>query len=630
AYANTFDYADTLAYSVGKHTIRFGFEGRQYQINQFNNFASRGFLLYNTFADILKGNILEEFTGTGQTYRDFRAHDLSGFVQDDFKVTPRLTLNLGLRYDYLSPSTDKRDRLGNFDPSRLDPTTLAIGGPGLINGFILPAGANFGSIKGTPGVSDSTFSIANNLNFAPRVGLAWDPVGDGKTAIRAGYGIYYVRISNQTLLQLLTAAPFFQLSAIVNPGTTNSNPFPNLPLPSQFPIYPSFPTFTGYSSAGSPVFTGGSLIALNPFQRNMRTPYAEQFNFTIQRQLPAKFALELGYAGSQGVRLIYGLQGNQAYLANSANPIRGLAANSARNANVRVPVIGLSTTGLNEVTAAGHSVYHAFVTTLSRRMNTSFLQISYTFSKAIDNYSGGTTQDLGTATGNNLDPALQRGLSDFDRTHRLVATYQHDLPSPSSGVLKAVFGGWSVAGTTTLQSALPINFTCTCGSNNVDGITSGLYPQALGNVQNIFVSNNWRNFTSPGTSAFNTGILQVVPTLSAGSTLTGLNLLSAPGPNSYPIGGPGPAANNVAQPFGNMGRNPNVRGPFQSQWDIALVKRFKVFENAGFELRGEAFNVFNHPVFSAPNSTVGSSAFGRISSTQTAPRILQVAAKITF
>lgn len=149
-YSNTLNCTDTLAWSLGKHTIRFGFEGRSYQINLFNNFASRGFLAYTSFADFLRGNILQEFVGTGQTYRDFRAHDLSGFVQDDFKVSPRLTLNLGVRYDYLSPSTDKRSRLGNFDPSRLDAQTLATGGLGLLNGFILPASANFGTIKGTP------------------------------------------------------------------------------------------------------------------------------------------------------------------------------------------------------------------------------------------------------------------------------------------------------------------------------------------------------------------------------------------------------------------------------------------------------------------------------------------------
>lgn len=574
-YSNTVDYADTLAWSLGKHTIRFGFEARQYQINLFNNFASRGFLLYNTFADILTGSILEEFTGTGQTYRDFRAHDLSAFVQDDWKVTPRLTLNLGLRYDYLSPSTDKRDRLGNFDPSRLDANTLANAGPGLANGFILPAGANFGAIKGTPGVSNSTFTIANNLNFAPRVGFAWDPAGDGKTAVRGGYGIYYVRISNQTLLQLLTAAPFFQLSAVVNPGTTNENPFPNLPVPSQFPIFPSFPTYTGLNSSGRPTFTGGGLIALNPFQRNMRTPYAEQFNFSIQRELPGKFTLELGYAGSQGVRLLQSLQLNQALLANPAAPIRGLTANSAINANARVTVPGFSTTGLNTVTANGHSVYHAFTSTLSRRLNTSFIQVAYTHSKSIDNNSGSSTADLGNSGGDQLQPALQRGLSDFDRPHRLAATYSYSLPGPSRGLLKTLVGGWNASGTVIEQSSLPINFLCSCGSTNVDGITSTLYSQLLGNITNIFNSNNWSSFTGPGTSAFKSGIVTTVPTLPAGSVLTGLNQFAGPGPNSYPLSG-------AAQPFGNMGRNPNLRGPFQNQFDFALLKTFNLVRNLAF------------------------------------------------
>ena len=624
-YTNTINYFDTLAWSRGKHTFRFGFEARQYQINLFNNFASRGFLYYNSFTDFLTSNILEEFIGTGQTYRDFRAHDLSAFVQDDWKVSPRLTLNLGVRYDYLSPSTDKRDRLGNFDPSRLDATTLAMGGPGLMNGFILPAGANFGSIKGTPGVSDSTFSIANNVNFAPRLGFAFDPKGDGKTAIRGGYGIYYVRISNQTLLQLLTAAPFFQLSAIVNPGTTNESPFPNLPVPSQFPIFPTFPTYQGLSATGRPIYTGGSLIAINPFQRNMRTPYAEQFNFSVQRQLTNNLTLELGYAGSQGVRLLEGLQENQALLANPANPIRGITTNSSANSSARAPIIGFSNTGLNEVTANGHSSYNAFVATLNRRMNNQFLQVSYTFSKSIDNNSGSATQDLGSSGGNQLATYLDRGLSDFDRPHRLVGTYSYELPGPAHGLGHAVLGGWSVAGTATLQSSLPINFICQCGSSNVDGVGSlTLYPEAVGSLSNIYKSNDWRAYTSPGTSAFNTGILVVPPSVPAGGQLTGLNALSAPGPNNYPAG---PTA---AQPFGNEGRNPNIRGPFQSLFDFALIKRFTLFERSAFELRGEAFNVFNHPIFSSPNATVGSPGFGRITSTITAPRIIQIAAKITF
>src|SRR5215472_8034907 len=318
--SNTFHGADTVAYTHGKHTFRGGFEYRRYQINLFNNFASRGFLFFNTFNDLLTGNILEAFAGTGITDRGFRARDIASYFQDDWKVTKRLTLNLGVRYDYLGPSTDVKDRLGNFDPSRLDATTRANGGPGLLNGFILPAGAHFGSITGTPGVSSSTLLSNSPHNFAPRVGLAWDVKGDGKTAIRTGYGLYYVRISNQTLLQLITAAPFFQLSANVFPGTPLSNPFPNLPVPSQFPVFPTPPQFLGFSAAGSPRFSG-PLLSLNPFNRNLSIPYVGAWNFSVQRELPRHFNVELGYLGSQGVKLLQGLQLNQARLANAANPI---------------------------------------------------------------------------------------------------------------------------------------------------------------------------------------------------------------------------------------------------------------------------------------------------------------------
>lgn len=631
SYNNTFSYSDTLAWTLGKHTVRFGFEGRNYQINLFNNFASRGFLAYSTFNDFLTGNILQEFVGTGQTYRDFRAHDTSAFVQDDFKITPRLTLNLGVRYDYLSPSTDRRNRLGNFDPSRLDAQTLAIGGPGLRNGFILPEGANFGSITGTPGVSSSTFTETNKLNFAPRVGMAWDPFGDGKTSVRAGYGIYYVRISNQTLLQLITAAPFFQQSSVVSPGTTNANPFPVLPLPSQFPIFPTLPTFSGFTSAGSPNFNGVPLIALNPFQRNMRTPYAQQYNFTVQRELPGHWTAEIGYAGSQGVRLLQSIQWNQANLAGPSSPIRGLTANSARNVSARVPVAGFSSTGLNAVTANGHSSYNAFVSTLSRRLNGSFLQFAYTFSKSIDNNSGSITQDLGNSGGNQALPQNQRGLSDFDRTHRFVATYSYDLPGPSAGLMKTLIGGWNISGYTTLQSSLPINFVCTCGTNNIGGFTTTLYPNANGDVSGIFNGNDWASYTVAGSSAFKSGLLSVPANLPAGSTTAGYYQQGFGAPTTaYPVGGVGPAANNVAQPFGNMGRNPNMRGPFQSQFDVSLMKTFQFGEKVGFQLRGDAYNIFNHPIFSNPNSSVGSPQFGRVSNTVTNARILNISAKIIF
>lgn len=625
--SNTFHFSDTLAYIRGSHSFRAGFESRLYQINTFNNFASRGFLQFNTFQDFLTGTLLSAFIGTGQTYRDFRAHDISGYFQDDYKVTRRLTLNLGVRYDYLSPSTDRRNRLGNFDPSLLDANTLANGGPGLLKGYVIPASANFGTIKGTPGVSDSTLTESNNKNFAPRVGFAYDVFGNGKTAVRGGYGIYYVRTSNQTLLQLLTAAPFFQLSNIGNPGTTLANPFPALPVPSDFPILPVAPTYTGLNAAGTPTFSS-PLLTINPIQRNLRTPYAEHYNFSIQQQLPGKLALELGYVGSQGVRLLQSIQENQALLANANQPVRGLTANSSRNANARVTTIGFSPQGLNEVTDNGHSTYNAFVATLNRRFGSTFFQAAYTFAKSIDNNSGSASQDLGNSGGNQLSPQLNRGLSDFDRTHRLQMTYTYDLPFFKTGMLRYALGGWTVGGLTTFQSALPINFGCACPVN-IYGLTSGLYPVLVGDFHNIKKQQDPRRFTDPGTSMYNTGILAVPPTLPQGAVLNNKNQFGGPGSQSYSIGGAGTGPNTGGE-FGTLPRNTGLRGPFQQQWDFYAAKSFPIHENLRLQFRSEFFNLFNHPIFAAPFSTVGSQSFGLVTSTTNAPRIIQFAAKLEF
>jgi outer membrane receptor protein involved in Fe transport len=367
---NTYNFADTIAWTHGKHTFRGGFEYRRYQINLFNNFASRGALIFLSFNDFLNGNILEEFVGSGQTDRGFRARDVGAYFQDDWKFNRHLTFNLGIRYDYLGPSTDVKGRLGNFDPSLLDATTRANAGPGIQNGFILPSYANFGAIQGTPGVSGSTLLSNSPHNFAPRVGFAWDPKGDGKTSVRGGYGLYYVRISNQMLLQLITGEPFFQLSANLFPGTPLSNPFPNLPTAGQFPIFSTPPTFTGFDAGGNATFDG-NLLALNPFDRHMTTPYVGNYNLTVQHELPKNFTVEVGYLGSQGVHLLDGLQVNQARLANAANPIivggaNGvpqsiITTNTLGNAEARAGVLGFDAGGgLNSVTERGHSNYNAF------------------------------------------------------------------------------------------------------------------------------------------------------------------------------------------------------------------------------------------------------------------------------
>jgi hypothetical protein len=653
SFSNAFDFADTLAYTHGKHTFRGGFEYRRYQINLFNNFASRGFLEFTSFPNFLKGNIEIAFVGSGQTDRGFRARDISFFFQDDWKVTRRLTLNLGVRYDYLGPSTDVKDRLGNFDPSLLDSTTRANAGPGLLNGFVLPASANFGTIKGTPGVDRSTLTNVDHNDVAPRVGFAWDVFGNGKTAVRGGYGLYYVRISNQTLLQLITAAPFFQLSSVAFPGTLMSNPWPTLHLPGDFPIFPTPPKFLGFTGspsalAGTPRFSG-PLLAVNPFERGLQTPYAQQWNFSVQRELPMHFTMELGYIGSEGVRLLHGRQMNQARLANAANPIvvggagsvqvTTITANASRNNNARVGVLGFSTTGLNMVTGNGHSVYHAMILTVNRRTANMFIQAAYTFSKSIDNNSGNLagTQDLGNSGANQIDTRTVRALSTFDRTHRLQVTYRYAMPWFKTGAWRHVLGNWEFGGLTTFQSALPNSFLCsvcldvpTGAARNLFGIpnSTGLFPNVVGDLNNLKKSGSPQDFTT--VSAFNSGVLDAVPILSGGATFGPLNVNGGPGDQTFTIGGPGTGPF-FGEVFGNLGRNiPQGRGPFQQQWDFYLAKSFPVGEKFRFQLRSEFFNVFNHPNFVITNTDIGAQSFGIYSTTTGNPRIIQFALKLLF
>ncbi len=638
--SNTYHFADTVAWTRGKHTMRVGFEYRRYQINLFNNFASRGFLFFNTFNDLLKGNILQAFAGTGITDRGFRARDVAGYYQDDWKITRRLTLNLGVRYDYLGPSVDVKDRLGNFDPSLLDATTRANAGAGLLNAFILPASASFGSIKGTPGVDRSTLKSNSPNNWAPRVGLAWDVRGDGRTSVRAGYGLYYVRISNQMLLQLITAAPFFQLSSVVLPGTPLNNPFPNLPVPSQFPIFPTPPSFLGFTAAGSPRFSG-PLLSLNPFERGMRTPYVGSWNFTVQRELPGHFSIEVGYLGTEGVKLLQSRQMNQALLANANHPIAVGGANgvpvttlttvSSRDINARVPNLGFSSTGLNTVTGNGHSTYHAFVFTLNRRTANMFLQGAYTYSKAIDNNSGSTTQDLGNSNGNQLDTNVVRGLSLFDRTHRLQATYRYEIPAfrHASGFLHHALGNWEFGGVSTFQSGLPVNFSCASCPSNLFGLTTGtLFPQVVGNLNQLRNPGDPQQFT--GSSAYNASVLAATTLNPTGTTVSGLNVFGGPGSESFTIGGPGNGTH-VGSFFGNLGRNvPQGRGPRQEQWEFYISKNVPIRESVRMQFRTEFFNLFNHPNFAVTNSSVGTASFGIFDTPVGNPRIVQFALKLQY
>ena len=318
-------------------------------------------------------------------------------------------------------------------------------------------------------------------------------------------------------------------------------------------------------------------------------------------------------------------------LANDAGPIRGLTANSSRNVNARVGVAGFSTTGLNEVTGNGHSDYNAFTATLTRRFGRMFLQAAYTFSKSIDNNSGASTSDLGNSGGNNLWPPLERGLSDFDRTHRLQVTYSYAIRGFQNKML-----GWITRG---------------LGGGRYDYLSVGFAYQL--HLLHLYHQRVWLNVRAVPESAWR---LQPDPEvgrspavrrsrqyrvelrhhrraahLARGHRLRQRQPLRRSGhQHLHDRRRLDRRANNVGQLLGTLPRNPGIRGPFQQQWDLALTRSFPITEKLKLDLRGEFFNLFNHPVFAAANSTVGSAAFGRYTNTITAPRIVQVAAKIVF
>jgi hypothetical protein len=650
---------DTVSWVRGKHTLRLGFENRRYGWNYENDYGSRGSMTFPDFASFLTGTPSRLQIDVGSFPRNYRAQDIVGFAQDDYRITRRLTLNLGLRYDYLGFPYDQNGKVGNFDPSLVTPACLAAGGGQCVQaGFVSPASLK-GTNLATPGVSNTTLTTNNNTNFAPRIGAAYDLFGNGKVALRGGFGIFYIRTSGQTLLQLIASPPWVQQYLASGIGVVGSkvlaNPWPaGLPQPNQFPILPVMGQFSGkFTAAGAPIFVnpdGSSAVAqsLYGFQRNITTPYLQQYNFSIQTKLPAGWVLETGYIGSHGNNLLVEPSLNQALLVNSSNAMtyknplitaNGFAngytvsQNSNANASIRVPVPGFSPAGLNLVTNQGYSHYNGLIVEVTHQFAKNFqFKGNYTYSKSTDNDSGPAGSDLDSFTNNQLVPSGNRGISDFDLTHRFVFTGVWEMPGPKNGLMGTMLGHWNLSGVWTIQSGLPFNITSTNGGG-LAGLNGSVTIRANANGTCNLVNSG--SATQNINNYLNASCLQAVPNLPAGTVLTNLSSIQGPGSGPYTIGNNGVTGDSgVGSLFGSIGRNV-VRGPGAERFDLSLSKQFpvkKLGEGASFVLRGEAFKLFNNPIFSNPAANISvPSTFGHITSTVDGTgRIMQIAAKLTF
>ncbi|HKV34458.1 MAG TPA: TonB-dependent receptor [Pyrinomonadaceae bacterium] len=588
---NAFTYGDTLSVVAGNHRLRLGGEYRRSQVNFFFNAFSRGQIIFSSFNNFLIGNGVS-ILGSGVFDRALRVNDWSGFVQDDWKVNDRLTLNLGLRYDFYGYPKDTRGRLVNFLPDQFRQGTTA-SPAGAPNGFVQAAG---GGLVGVPEV-DETLVPSDKNNFAPRVGFAYRLNDSGSLVARGGYGIYYDKFSTRYANTQLLNYPYLAL-AVGLPGVlrTFADPFIPLPQPGAFPVNPTIPSPLSPLSPllGVPI----SGIFIDP---ELRTPYIQQYNANIQWEVFKDYLLEVGYVGSKGTKLLQVVTLNQPVYNRAANvfvaPL-GTALSTQKN------VAG----GVQQVQTSSNSHYDSLQISMTKRFSRGLQFLSaYTLSKSQDYYSGGTINELFAIAGDQSNWKLNYGPSDYDRRHRFVTSFVYDLPKTDSQSFAAqtFVNGWQINGILTLQTGTPFSI--------VDAPNNNIIQRA--------------NFAPGGGAILTTGSVE---SRLNGFFNTSAFVLSRPILAGGNLGVPNNPAFDPNNPFGNTPRN-FVYGPGQKNMDFSVVKFIPIREALRGEFRAEFFNLFNWTNFANPNNNIAvPSTFGRITATSSGPRVIQFAFKLNF
>jgi hypothetical protein len=617
AQTNTYGGSDMITWTKGSHTLKFGGEYKRQELDApyFDVFPS-GEIFYlgftgNVFGDFLAGLSGLSVIGSGTNSLHNRANDFSVFFQDDWKVTPRLTLNLGVRYDYFGPIAETDGHFVGFDPSKAVTTPLLIPGLGLacpaapsscgsvVTGGFVQAGN--GNLPGIPKVGNGLVN-PNYKNFGPRVGFAYQLGDSGKIVLRGGYGIFYDRPNMRLFNSQLFNMPYEMLATAL--ATPNENPFVQVPLPSAFPlnlgdksIFPfgGYPAFLPVTSATlGPILTPVPATGLYPDLKDWSIPYVQSFNLGVQTSFANNWMLDLGYVGSLGRKFPRLFSFNQA-----VTPAFGgaYAAGSLGGpffpgfANLTAPGLGSFLMKSNS-----NSNYNSLQATLNKRFSHGLqMLLSYTWSHSLDYYSGSPVSDITLLPGDMVNEQHNYGSSDFDRRHRFVASYLYDLPNPyrgGSAFGKKALNFWSVSGIVTLQSGAP--FSIYGQSSAFQATTADLRPGRT--VASAIKSGDVKDRLTSSSPYFDTSAF-VSPT--------------------------------AFGDFGQLGRNIIV-GPKQIDTDLSIMKAIPITESQRVEFRAEFFNLFNNVNFANPINVASSANFGQIASTTTGPRVIQFALKYTF
>ena len=579
---NSYVFTDNLTWIKGRHSLKLGGEVRLEQFTIFQPAASRGDMGFGTdftdnpgapatggsaFATFLLG--IPDFGDITSLHNvDYRRQIYAGYLQDDWRATDRLTLNLGLRYEVFSTIKEHNDEEGIFDFASLS--------------IIVPKGQK-AQLTPTIGASIPLRAIGSRglidpdlNNFAPRVGLAYKITE--KLVTRAGYGVFYGGQENGPFSNPSPGfnPPFFSLQSLSVPcGDLSANPGQG---DCSIPKFNKLQNGFGLISLADPNVP--ILYSLDP---HLRTPYNQQWHFGFQYQLPSDSVLEISYAGSRGLKLFGFYNGNQAVPTSDLTAATAPRRPAKRAIDSSLPCDLANPDNCDPVFDTSiaafrsniKSNYNSLQVRWEKRITRGLqFQASYTYSHALDDASSASlgSQNQGDFR-DQTNPNLEYGNADFDVRHRFVFSYSYELPfgkgkmfgGNASGIMNHIIGGWQIAGITTASTGnwfTPTDIETNLSNSDGGGtVFNAARPNVVGNPN----AKPCLARTLFNTCAFET--------------------------------------NQVAGSSGNAGRN-IIRGPGFQNWDLSFFKTFPIREQMGLEFRAEFFNVWNHfnPLFSNPNN----------------------------
>jgi len=524
-------FIDNYTWKAGRNDFKFGYEYRRTTIKVIQDSNFRGRLTFATLSDFLQGVPDGGSQAQGFTTRHSAENNHSFYIQDSFRANARLTLNFGMRWDYFGVVSEKDKLFYRFVPAADEVVQV-----------------------GTNGTSSNLYEPDYN-NFAPRIAFAYDLTGKGTTVVRGGWGLFYDAFSQDIFLGHVpfncTFCPGPAYSGI-GPAAISFADLSGTPLSANTPVY----------SSPTPL---GDFFGVNP---NIRTPYIQNFNLNIQRQITNKAVAQFGYVGAKGTKLFRFRDINQpSQAAITASDL----ANGIQSFGVPRPSSNFFY--INQEEAGANSIYHSLQTSLRLSgFHGITSQVNYVYSHSIDNASDSEDFIPNAAQPNNsLAPNLERGNSNFDIRNRFTWNFTYEFPNRKGNRAKLT-DGWGLDGVLNLQDGQPFSF-----NYNFEGDFSGAgegfdRPDLVGPVRYGKVPFNFIDLTS----------FRVPCTIAAG-------VPSASDTDCVP----------GTRHFGNLGRN-SLRGPSFKEFNATIFKNTPITEHVTLHLRAEFFNLFNHPNFANP------------------------------